>query len=188
MVIPPFAPSFAWYVEWSRGISEGLSGSEAIAEANSILGVEGKDFARCLICGSNGPEMLSVPVIGGSHSLHRRDAERRALISGHGNWRHVHLGTLEAAYGRTPYYQHFMPGIMDILSCGYERLSELDCGMHIVLAGFLSMPHVQYSLPDAARERGKEIMESIDMEISVIDPLMRLGHDAILALLYKIYG
>ena len=58
MVIPPYAPSFAWYVEWGRGVVAGLSDSEAILRANKALHIGGKDFARCLTAGNTGSCLL----------------------------------------------------------------------------------------------------------------------------------
>lgn len=187
MVIPPYAPSFRWYAEWARGLASGLSDMEAIAWANASLHVGGKDFARCVIGGNNGPATLSVPVAGGSHSLLRRGAELSATLSEHGNWRHIHSSALEAVYGRTPFFQHLMPDIKSVLKERQTDLAALNVAIHRVMADFLSFPFPNTALTEAAEERARELAREIDVEKSMLDALMRLGRDVALPLAWLIF-
>lgn len=186
MVIPPYAPSFAWYVEWGRGVAAGLSDSEAILRANKALHIGGKDFARCLTAGNTGSMTLSVPVAGGSHALRRHGAELTATLSGHGNWRHVHAGAMDAVYGRTPFFQHLMPALGAVLEEEQRSLADLNLAIHHVLAEFLSLPATYGELPESVAERARELSAEIDRSKSLADALMRLGRDTVLALLHEI--
>ncbi|MEZ3550879.1 MAG: WbqC family protein [Muribaculaceae bacterium] len=182
MVIPPYAASFGWYAAWIHALSEGMNPDDAIAEANRQQGISGKGFARCRLRGRDGDTLLSVAVVGGSHSLLRRGSELRAELSGHGNWPHAHLGALEAICGRAPYYQHLIPKLRDAIGNPPKSLRELNLSIHDDIATFLG---VVATLTPEARERGNEIAADINPELSIIDPLMRFGKETLLALLCR---
>lgn len=156
----------------------------AAMHANSALGVAGKDFARCLIAGNREPMLLSVPVAGGAHSLARKGAPESVRLSDHGNWRHTHLGAIEAAYGRMPYYQHVAPLLHAILSDTPQTLRELSLSLHGAITEFLDIPETIPEAEGIIAERGRELAESVFPELSIADMLMRLGKESLVALAY----
>ena len=56
---------------------------------------------RCVIATPNGSQALTVPTTPGSV----------ALISDHGNWRHVHWNALKSAYGESPFFEYYADDI-----------------------------------------------------------------------------
>ena len=170
--IPPYLPTPGWYAAFMR------SGGD-IASANSRLGISGKDFVRAAIRG----QLLSAAVEGGSGRLKGRHDVSGIRLSDHGNWPHVHLGALEARYGRAPYYQYVMPGLRRILDNPPETLAELNMRLHRHVMTFLTA--FPSDLPPGARERAGELKESADPALSIIDTLMNLGPETSL-LLYNL--
>ena len=75
----------------------------------------GKECARCMV---QGDMFLSVPVQGGASCLKGRHVDVRSLlISDHGKWRQEHLGTWNAIYGKTPFFDHLFPEIKQVYAC-----------------------------------------------------------------------
>lgn len=190
MVIPYLASS-RWYAYWTEALMNGISADEAIAAANRKAGMNGKDFSRCVVEGNNGVITLSVAVEGGAHRLKNRNALQSASVSDHGNWQHVHLGALEASYGRTPFYQHFAPDLKDIISNYPSSLLKLNSSLHDAVVRFLGLNElnentiniVKYDNSHVA-ERGIEIASMIRQELSIVDPIMKYGKEVLLGLIY----
>lgn len=187
--VVPYAASLHWYAVWLGERMAGKSDSEAVSAANRFCGIRGKAFARAAIGGHASPMLLNVAVEGGSSALKRMGAERRATISLHGRWPHVHLGALDAHYGRAPYYQHVMPGLREILEsvAAADCLAEFNLLIHRWLSTFLCTEALSDGegggLPgEAVFVRGAEIIRDLDPELSVIDALMRHGPETTLAL------
>lgn len=177
-------PPASWYAAWLAALRSGNTPEEAVAGANASCRTQGKMFARCLIRGGAGKSFLSVGIEGGSHSLGRRVAENRVRLSPHGNWPHVHLGALEAAYGRTPFYPCLAEPLRETLSAPPEKLRDLNTEIHAILSAFLDAEGLLPFLDDANMERAREVAGKIDPELSVVDALMRLGPETLLGLLY----
>lgn len=159
MVIPYCAP-LAWY----------MAGRPPVAPLHSN---------RCLIAG---PLTLTVPVAGGSRAL-KRLPWHEIQVSDHGRWQHVHLGALDAAYGRSPYFIHYFPAIEAVISDTPRRLADL-CGAldnAVVRALGISRLAPELSAP-AALTRGRELLPLADPALSILDPLFRLGPEAIFLL------
>ncbi|MCH5247246.1 MAG: WbqC family protein [Muribaculaceae bacterium] len=66
-----------------------------------------KDTHRYEISDVNGPIKLTVPVE--KPESYSRTAFDSIKLSSHGEWWHIHRVTLESAYGRTPYFEHYFP-------------------------------------------------------------------------------
>ncbi len=114
--------------------------------------------------------LLTVPVEGGSRSLKRLEhacggrAEAQAdlrspRISLHGDWPRVHLGALEAVYGRAPFFAHYFPAVSGIIAGPPESLFGLNAAI------------------DAER-----LLAQSDPALSMLDALFRLGPEAIFLL------
>ena len=183
---PPFAPSLLWYSLWLQAAAAGgegfdFAGSERFAK---------RDFARCLIAGNGSKEiMLTVPVAGGSRSLKKNVPPASLELSSHGNWRHIHLGAIEASYGRKPCFCHLMPAIERVYDNEFSFLGEFNIAIHEALSAFLlqgcepRMLLAEMKKNETAKERGSEIAAVSDPSLSLIDALMRYGPETVLALL-----
>lgn len=101
-----FAPSAAYYAA--------LLGRERAGIAlNALYDKRRKETHRYDVADTRGRLQLTVPV-GPPHGIPRaRWTDVR--ISGHGRWQAVHATTLASAYGRTPYYAHYMPKLAPAL-------------------------------------------------------------------------
>lgn len=64
-----------------------------------------KPVHRCRIADTHGEIMLTVPVEKPVSMTNARWCD--ILVSGHGNWQHVHWVTLQSAYGRTPFFEYY---------------------------------------------------------------------------------
>lgn len=115
-VLPPqcFATT-AWY----RALA---ACSYAVIDTGLRYDKRFKSIHRYRIADVRGALDLTVPV---GHPL--PDGERlwsRVMISDHGQWPHVHLTTLESAYGRTPYFEFYIDRIKPLLA--YREVSVTD--------------------------------------------------------------
>ena len=63
---------------------------------------------KCVILGAQGPQMLTVPLLKGKH---QKQSIRETKISYSENWGHQHLQALVSAYGKAPYFDHYIDKI-----------------------------------------------------------------------------
>ena len=187
-MLVPYMASSAWYAGWLKGLSLGMPADEAAGFACCAADVYGKDYARCRITGGNGIILLSESIEGGASRLKKSNRHGALLLSDHGNWRHIHMGALNASYGRTPYYQHFMPLLEEVYNSGEMSLSGFNGMIHSAICRMLCGDDSPEELlwlageTPRARQRGAEITADVFPELSVIDALMRHGKDTFLAL------
>lgn len=191
----PYLASAGWYAQWLRGMSAGMTDMEAQSVASKACCLKGKDFARCRIVGNGTEMMLSIPVEGGASRLKRLSGatagnQANILISEHGNWRHAHIGALQAAYGRTPYFPHLMPTLEKAYYSGEKSLEALNEIMHKAVVKMMFGDDTPANLLNAVNgnkhflDRGKELALSVSPDISVVDLLMHHGRESLLPLLY----
>lgn len=148
-----------------------------------------RDYTRTLI-ESNSPEglMLTVPVAGGASAVKRlRPTELK--VSGHGDWTRLHLGAIEAAYGREPYFQHLFQDIAHIISSYPQHLAHMNVLLMEKMMDFLGFEEqMGYVMQLRAAHPGRcgEIAMRLESKInpccSFLEPLFRLGPDAIFLL------
>lgn len=168
---PPYLPSTAWCRNGEK----------------PCIAHYGRFLTRTRIW-SNAPEglVLTVPVEGGTSAIKRLDPHA-LRISAHGDWTRVHLGAIEAAYGKEPYFQHFFPDIAEIITQYPPTLETLTrCLLSTVLRlsdyeteieGILSLKEEYPSRFNAIEHR---LLAGIDQEHSLIEPLFRYGKDIIM--------
>jgi hypothetical protein len=148
---------------------------------------------RMLIAGSQGPTLLSIPILGG-RSHHQLFGETR--IDHRLPWKRHHLRSLTSNYGRSPYWEHYQDELMKL----YEPEISLlfDWNLHL-LAFFarLLCPNTQIKTNGTASFGSGSRLYSIDASqnklipayqqvfatktgflnnLSVIDLLLNLGH------------
>lgn len=77
---------------------------------------------------------------------------RRWTVSDHGRWQAMHLGALDAAYSRTPYYQHYIPRIAKLINSAPGRPAEAFCAdLVAAIDNFLGLPAILPSIADMLR-------------------------------------
>ncbi len=172
-IIPPYLPSAVW-----------LQGK---VPAKSL---KTRDYTRTLI-ESNSPEgmILTVPVVGGSSAAKRLKPEQLE-ISGHGDWTRIHIGAIEAAYGKEPYFQHLFPEIADIIEHYPKHLATLNVLLMDKMMDFIgyrdSIEEIK-KLREANPARCHDIARRLESKIhplhSFLEPLFRLGPDSIFLLM-----
>lgn len=172
---PPYLPSAAWLGAFCREEAESL---------------DKHCYCRTVI-ESNRPEgmVLSVPIEGGASTLKRcRLADLR--ISHHGDWPRIHLGAMEAAYGREPYFCHFFPEIAGMI----EQYPPSLMMLNMSLAGYMldcmdfrnekaGLEALRAQYPERFSSIALQMSNRCDLRHSFIEPLFRFGKDAIFLLL-----
>lgn len=130
--------------------------------------------------------LLSVPVEGGASALRSIDPR----ISQHGRWQAVHLGALNAAYGKTPFFPHIFPEIERIYrETGHGDLhvfnrSLLEIALQWTGADDLrsEISEFRQRYPKRYEELKKEIETKVNYNLSIFDALFRLGKDTVFAM------
>jgi len=89
---------------------------------------------RTFILGSQKPVSLTVPLRKGKNSqMFITDVE----IAYDENWARIHIGSLQAAYGKTPFFNEIEEGIVAIYKSTPKYLWELDVQLIGLLTSFL---------------------------------------------------
>ena len=148
-----------------------------------------REYTRTMI-ESNSPEgmVLTVPVVGGA-SAAKRLKPSELEISDHGDWTRIHLGAIEAAYGREPYFQHLFPEIAAIINDYPQQLVRLNVLLMEKMMDFLDyseqIGHVRKlweHQPERCSAIAWRLEAKIDARHSFLEALFRLGPDAIFLL------
>lgn len=171
-IMIPYLPTMKWLL--NRKASGDMSAREytrTVIESNSPQGM-----------------VLTVPVVGGSSAVKRYSPEALE-ISGHGDWTRIHLGAIDAAYGKEPFFQHIFPGIADEIRHYPSRLAEMNRSLFsTVLAGInyeesaKELMSYRAAHPQRYENIRSRMMSKIDIEHSVIEPVFRFGPDTIFLL------
>ncbi len=171
-VIPPYLPSTVW-----------LQGK--IPQKS----LKTRDYTRTLI-ESNSPEgmVLTVPVVGGS-SAAKRLKPQHLEVSDHGDWTRIHLGAIEAAYGKEPYFPHLFPEISETIGHYPQHLARLNVLLLDKMMEFLGYRNAIEEIGKLRKECPKRCMDiarrlesKINPLHSFLEPLFRLGPDSIFLL------
>lgn len=78
---------------------------------------------RYRIATSNGPLLLSVPIMGGRE---QRVPLHSILIDNKTNWQKQHWRSLFSAYGRAPFFEHYGPELELLFRQTYEHLAAFN--------------------------------------------------------------
>ena len=148
-----------------------------------------REYTRTLI-ESNSPEgmVLTVPVVGGSSAAKRLKPEE-LKVSGHGDWPRIHLGAIEAAYGREPYFQHFFPVAADVIEHYPQQLARLNVLLMKKMMDFIGYDEaiadirtLRNANPERCAAIANRLESKIDPAHSFLEALFRLGPDGIFLL------
>lgn len=77
---------------------------------------------RCYILTAQGPHQLTVPLAGRHGKLHTREVQ----VDSGNTWRNIHWRTLESAYRKAPFYEHYEGELKNILFRGHDFLLDLN--------------------------------------------------------------
>lgn len=104
-----------------------------------------KETHRYTVADARGPLTLTVPVQP-PHGIPRARWTQVAL-SDHGRWQDVHAQALASAYGRTPYYEHYIPRLSPVLFApgGTPLAQQIEALNRIVLDILLIDTPVTYT-------------------------------------------
>lgn len=181
-VTPQEQASTAAYLPTAAWIRAFLKGSP--------LQMAKRDYSRTLVEGNlPGGQTLSVPILGGSAAIKRLPLTE-LRISAHGDWTRIHLGALEAAYGREPYFQHYFPHIAGIISAYPPLLADMNRALLRVLLGpqerqstLTALRSLRERHPERTAQIGRRLAANADPAHSFIEPLFRFGPDSFFLLL-----
>lgn len=169
----------------------GAGHTEAWREA--LRGEAPRELARTIVDGARGqkPLRLSVAIAGGSGVVKRGHPERWRL-SGHGRWRAMHLGALEAAYSSAPFFPHLFPELRDILLSAPDGSSFsiltarlADACLRLIDAETLipELRKLREADPERFRILAEEKSRGTYAEKAFADVIFRKGAESIFALL-----
>ncbi len=182
-----FAP-IPWWVEAIKGERVHIGGAGRWDKRD-------KATHRYEIADVRGRLALTVPV------SRRHDAGeggmRQTVLSAHGDWWHVHRVTLESAYGRTPFFEHYFPNLAMFFEretvdrfpglCGYIEATTAT------VMKLLGQP-AEVVMTDHSPTTGDEMPEAVPYYqvrqgqlgfiggLSILDLLFNLGPEALLYL------
>lgn len=107
---------------------------------------------RCVIAGSQGIQVLSIPILGGRGFRGRYDD---VLIDNRQQWNVHHWRAIYTAYGRAPLFEYYADELEGLFSSPPERLAEWNIRCLQWLYKCLDIP-----FPDVKRSGGSEGMFS----------------------------
>jgi len=118
---------------------------------------------RCEIMSSQGRKTLSVPLNSGKNNqLNIREVE----INNEENWAVNHLRSIEACYGKSPYFEYYFHYCRSILEQSHQNLFELNLKFIKTFAEILGLKEkIEYS-----EEFLFNAIEDIDLKRDFISP------------------
>lgn len=121
------------YLPW-LGFFNKLLRSDIMVIFDNVQFPRGKTvISRTAIKTPTGSQWLTVPVKGKSELLPIREVQ---LVENQA-WVRKHLKSLEANYGRAPYFDRYYPQLAGYYQGEHTCLAELNSGLISLLAGFL---------------------------------------------------
>jgi hypothetical protein len=92
--------------------------------------------SRANILGANGKIKLIVPLAKWGNRTLMKDV----LIDHSSNWQNVHLRSITAAYGNSPYFEHYAHHLQEFYSQKFEKLIDLDAASTQLLIDLIRLP------------------------------------------------
>ncbi|MGF1533537.1 MAG: WbqC family protein [Bernardetiaceae bacterium] len=154
---------------------------------------------RCYIRQTNQRMLLSVP----TQRTQRGMPIREVRVQTGGDWQRIHIQSLQSAYGKAPFYAHYAPAILDILTDPPPLLFDLNKRLLTTCLHLMgAMPQIDYTQqfivhypepvmdlrqaispkrPDifAHRPYWQVFGDSFMTNLSIVDALFCLGPEAI---------
>lgn len=187
----PYMASGQWYSGWLEALLNDGPDNVAREVAARELNIRTKGWCRAVIeTSAGGEELLSVPIIGGN-SMVKSNRVEEFRVSDHGDWMRKHIGALEAAYGRTPYYRFFASDLEEIIrNAPGKTLIEVSENIHTLVCRILTLPGTLEALRQARQENPERLIlirEDLrrnhpPLSNSLIGTLATLGPETLLML------
>jgi WbqC-like protein family len=92
---------------------------------------------RTLIAGSNGVIALSVPLVGGRD---QKISPRDIRIDNSKSWRSRHWKSIQSAYNRSPWFEHYQPEIAELYRKRFDFLLDWNLACFAWMADKLELP------------------------------------------------
>lgn len=186
---PPLSMTIGWFSAFiDRWIEKGDE-QEAIEYANTFLS-SSKEFGRMRLKNVKNESLaLSVAIEGGGRALRSFDNVSDACLSDHGNWKKNHLGAFEACLGKKPFFRHLLTGLeKPFTDETYLSLRDFNSAIFNTLKTFLignaGIEAVAlYKKDPIVKARGRELLKSIDPDISLIQAVADYGQETLLAVM-----
>ncbi len=107
---------------------------------------------RCHLAGANGLLRLSVPLFG---SKHQQKAIQEVQIANQQAWQKHHWRSIQSAYGKTPFFEHYAPEIEPLFQQSFEFLFDWNKQLLLQIIESLELPVTlnwseRYHAPDEA--------------------------------------
>lgn len=186
---PPLAPSCLWWTNFLKEFLICKETLEAVAQADKTL-TSLKDLARFSLKEASGDIItLSIPLEGGGRQLRNPQKLNGLKISEHGEWRKNHMGAIEACLGKTPFFRYIEDPILKIIQDKkISLLRDFNIAIFRVLFSFLfenvTLEHIEkFQENRAIKERGLEIANNLDCNLSCLEAISRFGRETLLGLM-----
>lgn len=172
--------NIAW---WQMALNNQLLGlaDEQIYERQTIRN-------RMSIMGPNTIQVLSVPIGKAKKNTNLKETQ----IAYSEPWPQLHLRSLQAAYGKSPYYQYYMPYIEPIILGNYPTLAALNLVTFETMSKLLKVKfelilgnatpsNADEYFDDLSTKKYNQVFENkhgFTPNLSILDLLFNLGPDA----------
>jgi hypothetical protein len=110
---------------------------------------------RCHVLGANGLTKLIVPVEGSGKKI----PEGKIRIDYRQKWQQQHWRTLQSAYGKSPFFEHYADFFEGIYSRPYERLYEWNRELLTICLKLLGQPCSLIETETYKKEPDNEILD-----------------------------
>lgn len=184
---PPLFPSVGWFSYYLSALKNDQI--TPVCYANSNIGST-KEFGRYHLIDSKGESInLSVAIQGGGKRLRSIDKIMDLELSDHGEWRKNHLGSIEACLGRKPYYRYIEEPLKEVYhNTSLVNLESFNLAIFKIvdtfLMGNLKAEDLQHFFKNPCLiERGHELAEKFNPDISILQYLSEYGRESILGIM-----
>lgn len=185
---PPLFPPGKWWRIFLRHLLQGETEAEAIREANEDSGMRARDWMRLRL---KNDTLISFPVTGGASALKNRPSESWRMARECNLETARYASTLATLYGRQPYF-HLLADTLqpeaevgdaakEVCTVCHQKICEiiLPTGKNLI-SDFRKALEADY---DRIKTVSDHFGHHFNPDLSITDALMRLGPDAIFALL-----
>lgn len=168
---------------------------EAILNQSIPSQYVGAKLSETIISAADGSDLaLTVPLCGGARACRTTDPDSW-IISDHGRWPRIHLGALNAAYSRTPYYDHYAPELASIIrKAPGNSFVDFSQELHQWAVKSIDIYNIADSLrlmmaesPTLILSRAEAIAKHIMPHRSVCELIFKFGPEAIFLLASSFY-
>lgn len=138
LLLPLYCPPVSYFAAWAAAETVWLEQHETYQK--------GSYRNRCHIAGPNGLQRLSVPLEKGKHDGR---PIREVRIAYHEPWITLHRRSLQTAYGKSPFFEHYAPAVFRELERRPRFLFDLNIALIHRFLAFLQLDAGKLQLTEA---------------------------------------